>query len=486
MKLQLTKMLALLLAGLMTLSATSCARGDHPDNTDETEDTSSTAAVTEDETGYKPDIEVTDYNSEFVVAGVHNIMTWILPKEDSTGDPLQDSIHERNIKIKDHLGVTIQTADAGDWRNYASTVLRTVRAGEDAYQMVASHCYMGVPSLMTSNAVCDFAELDSVNLDAPYWSRDFMDSLTVQGKYLVGYNDMCMAEAFCWAFNKDLMAVYNLTAPYADVTNNVWTLDKLMSLASNVVADNGDNVWGPEDTYGMIGRGWEEVISMASACDLRFVDRDENDVYTIALENNSEKTLKAIQMLCDMYNGQYAYFAPPEEVARVPRAGKSFADGTALFTTTSSNISGFRNLEFPFGVVPMPKFDEAQKEYRSLNWNGMMFVPVSVQNKDMVSDTLEMLAYYTAPVKTAYLEDLLGTKLADAPEDAEMLDIIWNSVVSDVGLIMAENKNINTILHLVPTLCIEGSINRFGSTMQQNTKAANKALSQMLDTASRN
>ena len=298
------------------------------------------------------------------------------------------------------------------------------------------------------------------------------------------YED-CYA-AFCWAFNKDLMAVYNLTAPYADVTNNVWTLDKLMSLASNVVADNGDNVWGPEDTYGMIGRGWEEVISMASACDLRFVDRDENDVYTIALENNSEKTLKAIQMLCDMYNGQYAYFAPPEEVARVPRAGKSFADGTALFTTTSSNVSGFRNLEFPFGVVPMPKFDEAQKEYRSLNWNGMMFVPVSVQNKDMVSDTLEMLAYYTAPVKTAYLEDLLGTKLADAPEDAEMLDIIWNSVVSDVGLIMAENKNINTILHLVPTLCIEGSINRFGSTMQQNTKAANKALSQMLDAASRN
>ena len=191
-------------------------------------------------------------------------------------------------------------------------------------------------------------------------------------------------------------------------------------------------------------------------------------------------------MLCDMYNGPYAYFAPPAEVARIPRTGKSFADGTALFTTSSSNVSGFRNLEFPFGVVPMPKFDEAQEEYRSLNWNGMMFVPISVQNKDMVGDTLEMLAYYTAPVKTAYLEDLLGTKLADSPEDAEMLEIIWNSVVSDIGLIMAENQQMNTILHLIPSLCIEGSINHFGSTMKQNTKAANKALSRLLDSTERN
>ncbi len=479
MKLQPKKLLALLLAGLMTLSATACAGGDQP--VDDTRDASATEAVTEDETGYKPDIEVTDYDSEFVVTGVHNVMNWILAEEDSKGDPLQDSIYERNIKIKDYLGVTITTANSGDWISYASTVLRTVRSGEDAYQLVSSHCYMGVPSLMTSNAVYDFAELDSVNLEAPYWALNFMNNLTVQGKYLVGYNDMCMAESFCWVFNKDLMAVYNLTAPYADVINNVWTLDKLIALASNVVADNGDNIWGPEDTYGVMGRGWEDVVSMATACGLRFVERDEDGIYSIALENNSEKTLKVVQLLCDMYNGQYAYFTPPPEVARVPREGKSFADGTALFTTNSSNISGFRNLEFPFGVVPLPKYDEAQEEYRSLNWSGMLFVPVSVQNIDMVSDTIEMLAYYTAPVKIAYLEDLLGTKLADAPEDAEMLEIIWDSVVSDVGLIMAENQQMNTILHLIPTLCIEGSINRFGSTMKQNTKAANKALNKLLN-----
>ena len=478
------KMLALLLAGLMTVSAVSCSTvGDTPDDTGIS---ATTETAAEEETGFRPDIEQTDYDAEFVVTGVHSVMNWMLADEDSKGDPLQDSIHERNIKIKDHLGVTIATADAGDWRAYANTVLRTVQSGDDAYQMVASHCYMGVPSLMTSGAMCDFAQFDAVNLDAPYWALDFMDQLTVQGQHFVGYNDMCMVDTHCWIFNKDLMKTYNLTAPYADVQNGTWTLDKLMALASNVVADDGNNVWGPEDTYGIIGRGWEEVISMAAACDLRFVERDEADVYTIALEKNTEKTLKAVETLCKMYNAEYAYFAPPSEVARIPREGKNFTDGTALFATYSSNIAGLRNLEFSFGVVPLPKLDEEQEAYRSLSWNGMIFVPVSVKNKDMVGETLELLAYYTAPVKNAYFEDLLGTKLADAPEDAEMLEIIWNSVVSDVGLIMAEHQNVNTILHLVPTLCIEGNINRFGSTMKQNTKPANKQLKQVLSPLDRN
>ncbi len=478
------KLLALLLAGLMTISTVSCSTAD--DTPDDTGSSTTAETVAEEETDFKPDIEKTDYDAEFVVTGVHSIMNWILAEEDSKGDPLKDSIHERNLKIKDRLGVTVTTADTGDWITYANTVLRTVQAGDDAYQMVASHCYMGVPSMMTSGAMSDFSEFDAVNLDAPYWSLDFMNQLTVQGEYLVGYNDMCMVDTNCWIFNKDLMATYNLTAPYADVLNGTWTLDKLMALASNVVADNGDNVWGPEDTYGMIGRGWEEIISMAAACGLNFVERDEYDVYTIALEKNTEKTLKAVELLCEMYNAEYAYFAPPPEVARIPREGKGFADGTALFATSSSNLSGLRNLEFAFGVVPLPKLDKEQESYRSLSWNGMLFVPVSVKNKDMVGETVELLAYYTAPVKVAYFEDLLGTKLADAPEDTEMLEIIWSSVVSDVGLIMAEHRNVNVILHLIPTLCIEGNFNRFGSTMKQNTTAANKQLKQVLSPIKRN
>ena len=35
----------------------------------------------------------------------------------------------------------------------------------------------------------------------------------------------------------------------------------------------------------------------------------------------------------------------------------------------------------------------------------------------MVGDVIEMLAWYSEPVNTAFYETLLGSKVADAPED---------------------------------------------------------------------
>ena len=165
MKRDAKKWTALLLAGLLLLSSTACATGD---DGEETATGDATNAVTEEDTGFKPDIEKTNYDCDFVITGVGNVRDWALADEDSTGDPLEDSIYERSVKIKDHLGVTLTEVDAGDWITYAGNVLRTVQAGDDAYQMVSTSTYQGIVELMSSGAMYDFAEFTAVNLDAPY------------------------------------------------------------------------------------------------------------------------------------------------------------------------------------------------------------------------------------------------------------------------------------------------------------------------------
>jgi hypothetical protein len=104
-------------------------------------------------------------------------------------------------------------------------------------------------------------------------------------------------------------------------------------------------------------------------------------------------------------------------------------------------------------------------------------VPSSIQNPDMVGEVIELLAYYTAPVKTAYFEDLLSSKLAEAPDDARMLDIIWGSIVSDAGVVLSNlgNNAIDYYLYMVPNLCRDG-VSTYGSYMKGKEKAAVKAL----------
>lgn len=482
MKFELKKILAFLLAGMMLLSGTACASGN---DEEETSASSVTDAVTEADTGYKPDIEKKDYDCDFVITGSGDVRNWALADEDTKGDPLQDSFYERSVRIKDHLGVNLTEVDAGDWVAYAGNVLRTVQAGDDAYQLVCTSTYQGVVELMSSNAMFDFAEFEAVNLDAPYWSFEYMDGLTIQDKYLLGYNDFCLANTFCMVLNKDLMDEYLLKAPYQDVRDMKWTLDNFISFVSQVSRDNGDNVWDDKDIYGVSGWGWTDLMAFTQASGLRIVDRDEDGNYEIAYDKNQEKTLDLLEKLCNMYDAEYSYFWSPGS----ERDNVSIAFGNGQTLIEMRNTPGLANLRgesLRFGVLPYPMYDEAQGAYYSVSYNGNLMVPSTIKNPDMVGETIELLAYYTAPVKVAYFEDLLGSKLADAPDDAEMLDIIWDSIVSDAGITLANisNNAVDQFQYLVPHICMDG-IGTYSSYVKTKIKLANKGLDNFFNPRSR-
>lgn len=475
MKLQPQKLLALLLAGLMTLTAVACSQNNESSSEDLTQ-SGTTQSVSEEETKYDPGIEVTDYDCEFVITGSGYIRKWSFAEENSAGEPFQDSIHERALKIQDHLGVTLVDVDAGSWTEYSANVLRTIQSGDDAYQLVSTQTYEGVPALMSSGAMYDFAELDGINLDAPYWALDYMEGLTIQDQYLLGYNDYCLAATFCIIFNKDLAERYSLTAPYDDVLNKKWTLDKLIAFVSNVSEDNGDNVWDEKDVYGISGWGWTDYLAFVQSSGMRIIDRNEDGDYEVAYSKNNEKTLALLEKLDGMYQASYSYFWTPYS----PRDGKEieFGSGQTLVQLKQTvDLVKLRGETVRMGVLPYPMYDESQGEYSSLNWNGNIMVPSTVKNPLMVGQTIELLAYYSEPVRNAYFEDLLGTKLADAPEDSRMLEIIWASQVSDPGVITANlgSRTIDYLLYMVPQLCRDG-IGSYSSFIKKYENPSNRLL----------
>lgn len=471
MKPYLQRILAMSLAALLLLSCVAC--GQTTDDPAATTEDPNKSPVTESETQFDPMIETKNYEKEFYITGVYYIRDWATASDEDRGDPFMDTVYERGIKIKDHLGVDLVDIDAGDWLTYSNNVIRTVQSGDDAYQLVSTHCYQGVTSFLTSDAAYNYADFESVNLDAPYWDLDFMEDVKIGDQYLIGYNDFCLTSVNAIVFNKDLMAEYNLTAPYEDVRNKTWTMDKLISLASNVAKDNGDGVWNEKDIYGISGRGWVDTISFTTACDIKIVDRDETGLYQVAYENNSEKTFAALEKVNELYNGDFAYYKGPQGT-QIP-----FNDGTTMmYTMETYYMTNLRDVTFRFGVLPYPMYNEAQGEYKSLNWNGIMFVPASIKDPEMVGDVLELLAFYTPPVQKAYYEDLLGSKLSDAPEDAEMLDVIWDSVVTDIGMVSANLSGMDPLLYMFPNLCMDG-VQGYSSYVTRNTRSANRALEKL-------
>ncbi|MBR6782810.1 MAG: extracellular solute-binding protein [Clostridia bacterium] len=471
----LIRISAILLSALMLLAAVAC--GNASDETVNTTAADTTSAITEEETSYVPDIEVKNYDEKFNIITGHSVPAEKIALEEldkaEAGD-VEIAVYERGLRIKEHLGVTLVMQDGGDWMRYADTVMRSVSSNSDDYQLVLTNVYYGVAPFVANGYLYDIGELDAVNLDAPYWAGDLMEDIRVEDKYYLGYGDMCLSDVLVVIANKDLMEKYNITAPYDDVRNRKWTLDKMAEIASLVSENNGDPKWDETDVYGISGLAWIPFISFITSSDMKIVDRDENGVFSLAYSRNSEKMLSLIEKLTAMHDAEYSYFWPHTTGVEL-----DFASGNTLFQLYhSSSLETLRSEAVRFGILPYPLYDENQKEYKSLNWNGLIAVPTTIGNPDMVGEVLELMNYYSADVKVAYHEKLLGTKLADSPDDAEMLNIIWASQTSDVGLICCNcNDFMDKLVYMVPSL-VGGYKNAisFSSYLGRYTTAAQRGL----------
>lgn len=466
------RMLACLLASMMLLSAVACGTGDDTPETKAPD--AATDAATEAETIYKPDFETKNYDCEFNIATVHEKDMVLMDK--MTGDTLLDSVYERTVKIKDHLGVDLVLLDAGDWIELPNTFIRTVMSGDDTYQLGMTHVYQGLASMVTSNVLYDYGQLESVNLSAPYWATDLMEEIKIGGKYYLGHSDFFLTDVHCIVFNKNMMNEYGMTAPYDLVREKEWTLDKFIEMASTVSKDNGDGVWDNQDTYGLSGWGWVYLIDFVTSSDLKIVEEDSSGNFVIAYNNHTEKTSDLVSKIFDMYHTEYSYLWKAWDHGNAD-LNIDFAKGTSLFTFyNTTGLKDYRGENLRFGILPYPMYDSNQENYKTLNWSGMMVIPSVIKNPEMVSDVVELLGYYTAPVKDAYYEELLGAKLADAPEDAEMLDILWDTVISDIGMIAcSSDRTMDNLVYMVPTICESGK-NNYASFVKSNTRGAQRAL----------
>ncbi len=417
----------------------------------------------------------------------------------TTGDGMNDTLYQRQQNIERLLAVKLvykEAANVGEtpaYAAYGNEVKTAIKSGTEKYQLVGTHTYYSVPDLITSGSLKDFKEFESIDLNKDYWNKSIMEQVAYKGHYYLGYSDYNLAATYVVGFNKDLYnefsSAFGGNTMYDYVRNNQWTLTKMSEVASYVYKDQG-NV--SENTYGLSGEVWVPFCGFIQSSGETIVTKNpQSNKYELTWNDNTTITSKIhnlIETLKDIRDMKEVHFwlnsahAAQGDTTQIKlSSGKVFME-----LMNSGELIYMKETKVKFGVVPYPMYDEAQVNttgYRSLNWAGFMAVPSNISDTKMVSDVLECMAFYSDDVVEYFYEKLLGRKVSDSPDDAEMLDKVWDGLCCDFGLTygMIEPKNnLDAYVYSVPN-CLKDDSTTFAKLNASRAKATQNALNKYVN-----
>ena len=431
---------ALLLAGLILLS--SCS------NTADTNSAITTAApvdTTPEETEAPriepelPDITFDGKDFRFYQYKNHETYPrfdeiWV---ETENGEPINDAVYRRNSIIQEKYDTKI-TFSTDEYMTFMDNVKKYVRSSEDVYDIILpmGHC---VAQMYTSNVFYNLHNIEYLDFEKPWWDQNAVESFTLAGYMPFAVSDMLVndkSETAAIYFNKKLAADYSVGSIYDHVYNNTWTMDKLAELGKMASEDlNGDSKYDDNDRYGLIA-GDEAVTAFLYSAGGRFISKDDEGYPVLSFANEYNYTAIQYYLETIMYDEQLT--KNNSFVANAKSGTKMFEEDQGLFLFGMlGTTQDLREMTADFGIVPVPKYQASQENYASeaaVFRGSLIAAPITTQNTEMIGVIIEaMSAESMYTVKPAFYNTVLKDKATRDAESVDMLDIIIDNMVFDVG-----------------------------------------------------
>lgn len=460
----LTRILALLLA-IMTLAclAVACADPQTPSEdvtTTTPQDSAASTTPVADTTTDQYSIESNLPNSiDFggkevrILSRDYNGVRDELTVSDLSGETVNDAIYNRNLAVEYRIGVTIQNTQlTGDSYVVTSKIRNLVKAQTDEFDVMANSCYSTI--MYTSEGLMqDLSDVEYLDLSQIYWSQGFNEVASFGNRqYLCAgsYGLSLYRYMFVTMFNKDLMAEHGVTNLYEVVNNGQWTLDYQASIASQMYYDvNGDGIANPDDRYGFLSGPVAYVDPYWSSCKLPILTKNADNQYQNALDIDRISTAmdKVLHLYYDC-GGSYIY-PSVSDTADQDNIANHFADGRAGMCTLrllAVETQTLRDMSQEYGIIPIPMLDEAQNGYQTYVHDQFTAfgIPATVPEDrlDRVGAFLECAAFESyREVIPAYFEVALKNKYVSDPESGKMLDMIYENVYIDGGVLYTKSLN---------------------------------------------
>lgn len=350
--------------------------------------------------------------------------------EEENGEPINDAVYQRNSVIEDKYNVKLVAVPSANANMFADAK-KVISAGDDAYDAMTLNMY-DTSKLAAAGYLTDLKTIPNIDLSQPWWDQRANIDLTMGKRLYFTVGDLFIMDndaTWLTIFNKKLIADFDLESPYTLVKENKWTIDKLMEMAKGVYSDlNGNGERDREDMYGILTQG-ESITGLFLGSGERFVRKNDQDfpVLSVFSDRSQEVVSKVLELHNDPYL-QINYWEWANEPRCFEVTQKMFENNHGLFKLTALQlVIRMRQMETNFGIVPVPKYDEAQDTYYNYvhATASCLSVPVTNTNLDRTGIILEALSAesrYT--VRSAYYDISMNGKFLRDEESIAMLDII--------------------------------------------------------------
>lgn len=427
-------LLTALLAGCGTVA---------PSGTETTQPESTTEPV---ETEFSYPYPETGYGEEIGILNMEDLYTMqcTILRDEVNGDVLNDAVFNRNKLIETKFDITLKETlitDTWELKSTAAEAQKSILAGDNLYQLMFIPIG-GSSGLVTDGAFHDLTKIDEIQLDKPWWYSSYNDAIMLNGELFgaMGGAHLCVQDGTrVIAFNSDMMTKLGLDLPYDIVREGKWTLDVFNEYLIKAANLNGDDsaAWKKDGKviYGF-SNNQNTVIRFMQGFGENMVEVQNGKlVYTAGTERFYDCISKLANILTvDTAKGINAPNGD-DSVADDGNPGYLyiFTSQRALMSDAEVNkFQSFRKLNFEYGILPYPKYDENQTNYYCNTWNGApaAFIPVTVEDTSKIGLILDAMAYEGEKSVTPAFRDYTVERKGLRNEDSvEMLGLICENIV---------------------------------------------------------
>lgn len=380
---------------------------------------------------YADDLPEQDFgNAEFRIAVQEAAWLYVIyDSQEESGDLLNDAVYQRNRKTEERFNVKITQSPAAD------TFKKNVSAGIDAYEL-----YLPVDrDALTFGAeglIYKIAEIPDVDINKPYWSQSLNECLTIKNDLYFAYGSFNLSVydyTHVLLFGKQMISDLGLESPYNLVRSGNWTLDKFGEMAKAAVKDlDGNGVMDDGDMYGLVSIDKHVLPCFWIGAGVQSISKTSGDIpqFTLMGDEKFASVIDKIFAVTRDNNSWYPGRWADELTLR-------FIGGHTLFAdSTFKGVGDLRSIESDFGIIPYPKYTADQgKYYARVEGGNPGVVPITASSGlQMIGTILEALNAESAKmVIPKYYDVTLKTKHARDEESSEMLDLIFDSRIYDLG-----------------------------------------------------
>ena len=367
-------------------------------------------------------------------------------------------IYERNATVEDRLNVDLEfiPSQTTYWGDVTTVLKNYFQSADGSIEVV-----MSTNNTIVQNKLFNYfwSVNDSyyIDLEEEWWYEDAIMETSVDGyemRLLYGdININAYGNAGTIYYNKDLYEQYLAGGNgrdylYQVVLEGKWTLDYYYQLTKKSHIELGEEGTHDDIMGFILMRHGEPLHYLPVACGIDYYTRDtETGMPNVNLMDgvNQSKALDVFEQMYKLIHQNEGF-----DKSLLGKIGaeegfpRSFTKNDYIFNMGSligAMNDEMREMQSDYGILPYPKYDEAQAEYRTFMANGTVLVgiPRTVSEDRMleeVSAVVECLASESYRyVSVAFFETALKGVYSRDDMDSQMIDII-----------MAQHETVPSIL----------------------------------------